>query len=363
MKTRSLGVVFFSLFMAQAVFAGTASNCVSRPNVSDGSGGYFTGFDCNFYHEAVYPFDLTPYITNGGASLPENALFPGYVVWTTDASDVAGQTLTNPGSIMDVLDFDANLGGPASSQVYVDWPGGPAIPSVATMTAAGYLVLLYNPSGVEFFDPGDGHHTFTVHDYLPAVSLDGPFLVSYAANPGAGESIINMINDGANGAPALGPGFGGAAGNTCVNVYAFDPGEELIACCSCLLTPDQVWNLGVNADLTIKTQTGVVPSSVTIKLLNTLAGDGTKTSCTNSAALAGTAAFPIMPGLVAYGTTPQSMNGGATYNVVERPFIPATLSADELASITGRCGYIIGNASGYGICLQCRPGALGAVKL
>jgi hypothetical protein len=45
-------------------------------------------------------------------------------------------------------------------------------------------------------------------------------------------------------------------------------------------------NLGVNADLTIKTQTGVVPTSVTIKLLNTLAGDGTKTSCTNSAGLA-----------------------------------------------------------------------------
>ena len=192
------------------------------------------------------------------------------------------------------------------------------------------------------------------------LALDPPFQVSYAANPGAGESIINMINDGANGAALLGPGFG-AAGNTCVNVYAFDPGEELIACCSCLLTPDQVMNLGVNADLTIKTQTGVVPSSVTIKLLNTLAGPtGTATSCTNSAGLAGTAAFPIVPGLVAYGTTPQA--AGTTYNMVEHPFIPATLSADELASIVGRCASIIGNASGYGICLQCRSGALGAGK-
>ena len=199
----------------------------------------------------------------------------------------------------------------------------------------------------------------TMAVFAQAQTLDGPFQVSYAANPGAGESIINMINDGANGAPALGPGFG-AAGNTCVNVYAFDPGEELIACCSCLLTPDQVWNLGVNADLTIKTQTGVVPTSVTIKLLNTLAGDGTATSCTNSAAQAGGTNFPIAPGLVAYGTTPQAV--GTTYNVVEHPFIRATLSADELASLTGRCGSIIGNASGYGICLQCRSGALGAGK-
>ncbi|MGB7721827.1 MAG: hypothetical protein WBL65_18140, partial [Bryobacteraceae bacterium] len=125
--------------------------------------------------------------------------------------------------------------------------------------------------------------------------------------------------------------------------------------------PDQVMNLGVSANLTIKTQTGVVPTSVTIKLLNTLAGPtGTATSCTNSAGLAGTAAFPIVPGLVAYGTTPQAV--GTTYYVVEHRFIPATLSAGELASITGRCASIIGNASGYGICTQCRPGALGAGK-
>ncbi|MGB7722308.1 MAG: hypothetical protein WBL65_20575 [Bryobacteraceae bacterium] len=339
---------------------------MSRANVSDGSGGYFTGFDCNFYHEAVYPFDLTSFMTNGGASLPENALVPGYIVWTTDASDVTNQTLTDPGAIKDVLDFDANiLAGTGSSQVYVYWPGGPAIPTVATMIAAGFLVLPYNPSGIELFDPGDNLHTFTIHDNL---TLDGPFLVSYAANPTAGESIVNLINTGANGAPLLGPGFGAAAGNTCVNVYTFDPGEELIACCSCLLTPDQVVNLGVNADLTIKTQTGVVPSSVTIKLLNTLAGPtGTATSCTNSAALAGGTNFPLAPGLVAYGTTPQQLTGTGVYSMVEHPFIPATLGVtgvnNELASITGLCASLAGNASGYGICLQCRPGALGAAKL
>jgi len=207
----------------------------------------------------------------------------------------------------------------------------------------------------------------TMAVFAQAQTLDGFFQVSYAANPAAGESIINMINDGANGAPLLGPGFGGAAGNTCVNVYAFDPGEELIACCSCLLTPDQVVNLGVNANLTIKTQTGVVPSSVAIKLLNTLAGDGTKTSCTNSAALAGQVVgaaipFPIVPGLVAYGTTPQQLTGTGVYNMVEHPFIPAVLSGDERASIVGRCASLIGNASSYGICLQCRSGALGAGK-
>jgi hypothetical protein len=190
---------------------------------------------------------------------------------------------------------------------------------------------------------------------------DYPFQISYAADPSAGESYVNIINTGANGAPPLGPGLGAATGNTCVNVYAVDPSEELIACCSCLLTPNQVMNLGVNADLTIKTETGVVPPSVTIKLVNTLAGPtGTGTSCTNSATSAGGAGFPLAVGMVAYGTTPQAV--GTVFNQVEHPFIPSTLSAAELASLTGRCSSIVGNASGYGICLSCRSGALGATK-
>jgi hypothetical protein len=190
---------------------------------------------------------------------------------------------------------------------------------------------------------------------------DPTFQISYAADPSAGESYVNIINTGANGAPPLGPGLGGATGNTCVNVYAVDPSEELIACCSCLLTPNQVMNLGVNADLTIKTETGVVPPSVTIKLVNTLAGPtGTGTSCTNSATSAGGAGFPLAQGMIAYGTTPQAV--GTVFNQVEHPFIPSTLSASELASLTGRCSSIIGNASGYGICLSCRSGALGATK-
>jgi hypothetical protein len=342
--------------MAQAVFAGTFSNCVSRANVGDGSGGYITGFDCTFYHEvSAYPFDLTPYITNGGASLAENELVPGYIIWTSDG--------TIGGTWMDVLDFNANLGGYYSSQVLLYWLGGPSFPSLATVSAAGYLVLPYNPSGVELFDP-DGHHTYTVDDYLPGV-LDGPFLVNYATNFSAGESWINMINTGANGDLALGPSLGGAAGNICVNVYAFDPNEEMVACCSCLITPNQVVNFGINANLLGHLETPAVPSSVTIKLVNTLAGDGTKSSCTNSAYYAGTTAFPLANGLVAYGTTPQQLGTGAYY-MVEHPFIPSTLGPapnSELASLTGRCGSIIGTANGYGICQQCVAGALGAVKL
>jgi len=198
-------------------------------------------------------------------------------------------------------------------------------------------------------------------------TLDTPFQVRYAANLNLGESYIDITNTGNNGAPLLGPGFGGASGNICVNVYAFDPGEELISCCSCLITPDQTVNLGVNRDLTVKTLTGVVPTSVTVKLLGTLAGTGgSGSSCTNSAAQVQLAATTIVGGFTAWGTTlhvyspPPAAPAAGTYFGTETAFTPSTLSAGELASIGGRCAAILGNGSGFGVCNSCRAGALGA---
>jgi hypothetical protein len=198
---------------------------------------------------------------------------------------------------------------------------------------------------------------------LTALVLDPGFQTHYAANLNLGESYIDITNDAANGAALAGPGFGAQLGNICVNVYAFDPSEELVSCCSCLVTPDQTVNLGVVANLTSKTLTGVVPTSVTVKLLATLAGaggSGTGSICNNSAATA-TAAAVIPAGLAAWGTTLHAQGAGTA--TTETAFTGAMLSAGELASITGRCAAIIGNASGFGICASCRTGALGGSKL
>jgi hypothetical protein len=195
----------------------------------------------------------------------------------------------------------------------------------------------------------------------PAATSDTAFQVRYAANLNIGESYIDITNTGANGAPLLGPGFGGASGNICVNVYAFDPGEELISCCSCLVTPDQTVNLGVTRDLTVKTLTGIQPTSVTVKLLATLAGaGGSGSSCTNSAATIGTAT--IVNGMAAWGTTLHATPTAGSYATTETPFTPSTLSAGEAASIGGRCASILGNGSGFGVCNSCRAGGLGGGK-
>ena len=197
----------------------------------------------------------------------------------------------------------------------------------------------------------------TVAGWVVSMNQDVPFQVSYAANPSAGESYINIVNTGANGNSALGPGYGPQYGNICVNVYAFAPDEQEISCCSCLVTPNSVVNLGVNRDLTSMTLTGVVPSSVVIKLVSTLAGSGgSGTSCSQSAATEGTSGDGY-GGLWHHAST-----RGSHLPSVEHTFASSTLSKGEWDSITGRCAGILGNGSSFGICASCQAGALGASK-
>jgi len=197
--------------------------------------------------------------------------------------------------------------------------------------------------------------------------------------------VVNITNTGANGNNLFGPGFGAPAGNICVNVYAFSPDEQLVSCCSCLVTPNGVVHVTANNDLVSNTLTGIRPNSIVIKLVATATGiktgtantpDYTGASCTNSAALAGTL-FPVAGGgLMAWGTTLHSASindpPSGPFRVTETAFLPATLDptrlsrsdlGSELASMANRCTNIIGNGSTFGICHSCRIGGLGAPKL
>src|SRR5450631_3210578 len=92
---------------------------------------------------------------------------------------------------------------------------------------------------------------------------DSPFQVRYASNLPIGDSVINATNTGASSTIA----FPTQNGNICMNVYTFSPDEQLISCCSCLITPDGLQSLSARNDLISNTLTPGVPTSIVIKLL------------------------------------------------------------------------------------------------
>jgi hypothetical protein len=292
---------------------------------------------------------------------------------TSNASITVGTASPPPSSVTCPATSSAEVGVPFSSPAIAVTGGTPpytfsvvgTLPAGLTLNATTGAVT-GTPAATGAFSIQATDSTGVVIGSCPftinlTVTSNAAFLMRYAANLNIGESYVDITNTGANGAALLGPGFGTQSGNICVNVYTFDPGEELISCCSCLVTPDQTVNLGVNRDLTVKTLTGVVPTSVTVKLLASLAGgDGNGTSCTNSAAGATTA--NLVGGMTAWGTTLHA-NPVGSYDSTEAPFIVSTLSQSELASIGGRCSAILGNGSGFGVCNSCRAGALGATAL
>jgi hypothetical protein len=191
---------------------------------------------------------------------------------------------------------------------------------------------------------------------IAATAVDA-FQVRYVSNLNAGDSVINFINTGTLTLPT---GLS-TTGNICVNVYTFDANEELISCCSCLVTPNGLNSLSAKTDLISNTLTPGVPSSIVIKLLASmplgLTAGGAGGSCNASSPAAAT----LVPGLRAWGTTIHPLpTTPVTYGLTETEFEMSTLSPGELTKLTSFCGIIQANGSVFGICKSCRTGGLGA---
>jgi hypothetical protein len=169
------------------------------------------------------------------------------------------------------------------------------------------------------------------------------FQVRYASNLNLGDSVINITNAGTT-------NVGGALTNICANVYTFSPDEQLISCCSCVVTPNALVSLSANSDLVSNTLTPAHPTSIVVKLVATAS-----TACNAS----NVPVANLAAGLRAWGTTLH--NGPAGIAVTETAFSPAGLSTAELQRITSFCGFIQANGSGFGICRSCRLGGQGAV--
>ena len=105
-----------------------------------------------------------------------------------------------------------------------------------------------------------------------AFAQDGAYQIGYAANLNIGDSKVNITNDGWVAGPFGNTvTAGNTAGNICANVYVFDPQEEEIGCCSCLITPDGLNSLSVQNDLISNNLTPAVPTSIVIKIVGSYA--------------------------------------------------------------------------------------------
>jgi hypothetical protein len=207
------------------------------------------------------------------------------------------------------------------------------------------------------------------------------YQVGYAANLNIGDSVVNLSNAGAqSGFFVTGqPGGGGALGNICVNVYTFDPQEEEINCCSCLVTPNALNSLSAKADLISNTLTPAIPTSIVIKLIASVpalvTGSTTAFNVCNPAKVAPTGTFQTLGvantagaagnltnGMIAWGATLEPSSSAGTFGPVNVPFLKEPLTTSELTALTTVCNFIQSNGTGYGVCKTCGLGALSGTK-
>jgi hypothetical protein len=70
------------------------------------------------------------------------------------------------------------------------------------------------------------------------------FKVGYYSNAGeTPDGTVRITNVGTN---ITTPG----SGNLCALIYVFEPDQQMAECCGCLITPDGLLTLSINANLT-----------------------------------------------------------------------------------------------------------------
>jgi hypothetical protein len=168
------------------------------------------------------------------------------------------------------------------------------------------------------------------------------YQVSYAANLAVGFSSVDITNAGTLG--GLDP-----ADDICANIYVFAQDQQLIECCACKVTPNDLQSIAV-LDLIGNTLTPGAPTGITVGLLATA-------NPTGGACDAGSIdPTTLVPGMRAWGTVVHKAPGGG-YAVTENQFSPAVLNPTELSKMTTLCGYIEADGSFFGVCKSCVPGA------
>jgi hypothetical protein len=246
------------------------------------------------------------------------------------------------------------------------------LPSAVGFGASGgpaNYALGADTTGIGPRDPYFGGTTFQNWVGTFAVTTtpvrSSPVQTLYATHLDVGDAFINLTNAGVNGAGLFYGTTANVNGAICANVYAFSTDEQLVACCSCPVTPNALASLSVRNDLlnNILSQQSI-PTSLHITLTATVPVDA---SCNGSAFAATTligGSVSSAPGLTAWGATLHANTSvtPAKFSMTENPFQSNVLSPQEAGRLQQLCMFVNANGSGFGICNSCRPGGLSAEK-
>jgi hypothetical protein len=186
-------------------------------------------------------------------------------------------------------------------------------------------------------------------------AIAGTFYVDYFSNnptvqlPGTSNQWIHLVNLGRTGVP-----FGGPAGHVCASFYVFDQTQELLACCSCEFTPNEVISTGVR-ELTANTLTGGIPKLGAVKIILRNVGVTPVAGIPTVGACKGSEAVPLV------GQTLSSTDLAAAWGqhivaepsgsaVTETEKIPRILSDYEAYFLGQTCAFAQYLGTGKGLC-------------
>jgi hypothetical protein len=187
---------------------------------------------------------------------------------------------------------------------------------------------------------------FLLTSAFPATLVaDGPtptYLVApYANNAGPGsvmDQILFLINVGAGGSPETSP-----VGDVCANIYVFDNTQEMIACCSCRLTPNELVTSSIPHQLTNNPLIPIIPIAGVIKIMPTAAGASV---CNPTAPSASSDASQVR-GFSSH----LEISGSATF-ITETNIPSAPLGSEEAVFLPNACLFVkyLGSSYDRGTC-------------
>jgi len=110
-----------------------------------------------------------------------------------------------------------------------------------------------------------------------AQSNGGPYKIGYytGGNAGLPDAQMHVVNPGSTGGfgnPDESPTAIPQGGDLCANVYVFTPDQQMIACCSCKVSPNGMQGFSLATDLIGNPLTSTVPHAGAIKVVSTLGG-------------------------------------------------------------------------------------------